>query len=130
MNREEAKYLSEVLKACSECKPIQDRNLNPESGYSDWRDIGYISLYDVTMDYTVKPEQKYRPYTNAEELLQAQTEHWPYIKGTTSLWCGTYRIPSDVHHGCIGLYDYYKTWEDLFNYLSWQDGAKCCIIEY
>lgn len=123
MTKQEAIQLSEVLKAYSEGKPIQARNLNPTLGYSDWRDIGYINLYDETMEYRVKSEQKYCPYANAKEFLQAMKEHGPYYRKIALKEASLY-----MHPGSIGSGSFYQLdgrpcdYSRFLREYVWQDG--------
>lgn len=71
----------------------------------------------------------YRPYANAQEFLEAQKIHGPYIK------MQGYRLPVRVCDNGIEL-DFagirrYSFLELVSGYLHvvWQDGSKCGIIE-
>lgn len=130
MTKEEAKYMSGVLKAYSEGKTIQwawkgDKVFWYDIDGDNWNFETNIDK----MDYRIKPEVKYIHYRNAEEFLKAQKEHGPYIRLSDSV----YNIPKSV----ITMRDKvicefetpaYKSINsiDLLNY-RWQDGTVCGI---
>lgn len=131
MNREEAKHLSDVFKAYSEGKTIQIKRC----GRQTWSDIAYPNAcwYIDKYEFRIKPEPKYRPYKNAEEFLKGQKEHGDMLYNRVN---GEYHHPVQVRNGGINvMYENnttYHTFAELlkssYNY-TWQDGAKCGIIE-
>lgn len=132
MNSEEAKHFSEILKAYSEGKSIQKRTFTPGEGCTDWVDTDYISFYDATIEYRIKPEPTYRVYINAEEFLKAQKEHGPYIKGRLAVLTGEYHLPQNVHDCGVAWTnwaDAHSSYRDLFDGFTWQDGTPCGIME-
>lgn len=77
-------------------------------------------------DYRIKakqPEKKFVPYDNADEFLQAQKEHGPYIN-----MFGIYHMPSIVKEHSIYFYGYRCSTEYSFSELCssnlWQDGTR------
>ena len=79
MTREEAKRLSNVLKAYSEGKIIQYQE-NGKHRYADLRfydfpDQDNISLETQEYNYRIKPEPKYRPFKNQEECWNEMHKH-------------------------------------------------------
>lgn len=130
MTKEEAKHLSDVLKVYSEGKKIQ---------VFDETSDGWLGLPDnptfrnKPFKYRIKPEPKLRPYKNSEEFLKAQKEHGDMLYNRVN---GEYHHPVQVRNGGINvMYENntkYHTFAELlkssYNY-TWQDGAKCGIIE-
>ena len=127
MTKEEAKHLSEVLKAYSEGKEIEiyDR-------IDGWIPICKEPCFvGNPMVYRIKPEPKLRPYKNTEEFLQAQSEHGPYIIGNCLF------IPLKIYEDAIVYYaqkdekgfEQMFTFVDLADRFAWQDGSPCGIME-
>ena len=82
MTREEAKRLSDVLKAYSEGKIIQYQE-NGKHRYSDLRfydfpDQDNISLETQEYNYRIKPEPKYRLFESQEECWNEMLKHQPF----------------------------------------------------
>ena len=122
MTKEEAKYLSDVLKAYSEGKEIEHLITD-----GVWECICEDPTFtEGPMHYRIKPEPKYRPYANAEEFLKAQKEHGPSIrlgKGNKS-----YHLPTDIDDCGI------KRGGNLWYFTDiivdcWQDGSPCGMPE-
>lgn len=124
MNIEQAKHLSEILKAYSEGKTIQ-------YGYNNsWFDVDDFIMKNMTKyDLRVKPEEKWRPYKNAEEFIKAQKEHGLHFKSY-----GQFYLPLmvDREKGIVysdingpSLIDY----QELFETWAWEDGTRCGILE-
>ena len=128
MTKQEAKHLSEILKAYSEGKTIQFAL----KGRNDWDDYyvlneDVVTLNTVDFDYRIKPEPKYRPYKNAKEFLMAQKEHGPYLQRMRN---AVFRIPTligdesiEFQDGCADAY------EDLIESGKWQDSTPCGVAE-
>ena len=90
MTREQAKELLPIIQAFAEGKTIQYRVLPPFSRI-DKRDTSYLKEWididedecigfscDGTIDYRVKPEQKYRPFKSQEECWNEMLKHQPF----------------------------------------------------
>lgn len=135
MTREEARYMSEVLKAYSENKTIQYKYISKVNTPTKWWDLGDKQLLEtyLTSEYKlrIKPKPKLRPYANAEEFLKAQKEHGPYISTESFPGIGEYTIPYTVYYSGVywkAGYDVHSNWEELAN-CTWQNGTPCGIIE-
>lgn len=126
MDREEAKHLSEVLKAYSEDKIVEYRKKN--TAICTWVIYKGQSIDENFYEYRIKPEPKLRPYANAEEFLQAQKEHGPYILYDKF----GYNIITQINQDSIWInpYQYHQkiSFGKLVNY-KWQDGSPCGILE-
>ena len=75
MTREEAKQLLPIIQAFAEGKAIESRCIKGDK--SLWYDDEDPS-FDNDLEYRLKPEQKYRPFANAEECWQEMQKHQPF----------------------------------------------------
>ena len=86
MTREEAKVFYPILQAFAEGKIIECRT-KPSSLKSSDTPNGWAEMKDIVFwnntEYRIKPEQKYRPFANAEECWQEMLKHQPFgwLKG-------------------------------------------------
>lgn len=69
MTREEAKQLLPVIQAFSEGKCVETKT------GSGWVNMENMSFAGKPKAYRIKPEQKYRPFANAEECLAEMQKH-------------------------------------------------------
>lgn len=76
MNRNKAKQLLPVIQAHAEGKTIQSRCIKGDT--SLWYDDEDPSFDDDDLEYRIKPEQKYRPFANAEECWVEMCKHNPF----------------------------------------------------
>ena len=87
MNRNQAKEFYPILQAFAEGKVIESRTkpstVKGTDVPNDWTEMKKIEFLDNT-EYRVKPEQKYRPFKNAEECWQEMQKHQPlgWVKST------------------------------------------------
>ena len=72
MTREEAKQLLPIIQAFAEGKAIESRCIKGDD--SLWYDDEDPS-FDNDLEYRIKPEQKYRQFSNAEECLAEMQKH-------------------------------------------------------
>lgn len=73
MNREQAKKLLPIIQAFAEGKTI----LVQED--IDWCYLGDDADFNLNpLRYRIKPEPKYRPFTNADECWQEMQKHQPF----------------------------------------------------
>ena len=81
MNRKEAKELMPIIQAFAEGKAIESRCIKGDK--SLWYDDEDPSFVD-DLEYRIKPEQKYRPFKDAEECWQEMLKHKPFgwVKST------------------------------------------------
>lgn len=135
MNSEEAKHLSDVLKAYSEGKKIEvrfRRDMRCDMNWGDWEEYDgkkYAFISTPTAEWRIKEEPKYRPYTNAEEFLIAQKEHGCYIKEKRNNF---YTIPWNICDKGVDII-INSSKSISFGYLladyTWQDGTPCGVME-
>lgn len=102
-----------------------------DSNFNTWIDttspVGWDWMHDR---YRVKPEQKIRPYKDAEELIAAQKEHGPYIRRGESYYMlinfnNEYLKINSTDSGFLTVFLYH----DLMIDFTWQDGTPCGIAE-
>ena len=81
MNRNQAKELLPIIQAYAEGKAIESRCIKGDK--SLWYDDEDPS-FDDDIEYRIKPEQKYRPFKDAEECWQEMLKHKPFgwVKST------------------------------------------------
>ena len=81
MTREEVKEMLPVLQAFAEGKTIESRCIKGDK--SLWYD-DEDPIFDDDFEYRIKPEQKYRPFKDAEECWQEMKKHQPFgwVKST------------------------------------------------
>ena len=75
MDRNQAKALLPIIQAYAEGKAIESRCIKGDK--SLWYDDEDPS-FDNDLEYRIKPEQKYRPFANAEECWQEMQKHRPF----------------------------------------------------
>ena len=87
MNRNQAKEFYPILQAYAEGKVIESRTKPSavKGTYipNDWTEMKEIEFWNNT-EYRVKPEQKYRPFKDAEECWHEMLKHKPFgwVKST------------------------------------------------
>ena len=81
MDRNQAKEFYPILKAYAEGKVIECRTkpsfIEGTDVPNDWAEMREIVFWNNT-DYRIKPEQKYRPFANAEECFAEMLNHHPF----------------------------------------------------
>lgn len=75
MTREEAKELLPIIQAFAEGKTLQYR-VNNEN--NEWKDINNPAFNDLSSEYRIKPEPKYRPFKSKEECWNEMLKHQPF----------------------------------------------------
>ena len=75
MTREKAKELLPIIQAFAEGKAIESRCIKYDK--SLWYD-DEDPTFDNDLEYRIKPEQKYRPFANAEECWTEMLKHQPF----------------------------------------------------
>ena len=95
MDRNQAKEFYPILQAYAEGKVIESRTkpsfIEGTDVPNDWTEMKEIEFWNNT-EYRIKPEQKFRPFKNAEECWTEMQNHQPFgwIKGK-----------GDEHHSLI-----------------------------
>ena len=114
MNRKEAKELMPIIQAFAEGKAIESRCVKGDK--SLWYNDEDPS-FDDDFEYRIKPEQRYRPFKDAEECWQEMLKHQPFgwvkLKYTES---GYYMLKGISSQVVIGFnetpFSYKKVFED------------------
>ena len=75
MTREEVKEMLPVLQAFAEGKTIESRCIKGDK--SLWYDDEDPS-FDNDFEYRIKPEPKYRPFSDAKECWEEMQKHQPF----------------------------------------------------
>lgn len=74
MNRNQAKEILPIIKAFSEGKVIQLKSID-----GIWEEVRDNTLFNCDPKlYRIKPEPKYRPFSNAKECWKEMQEHQPF----------------------------------------------------
>lgn len=82
MDRNQAKELLPIIQAYAEGKSIEFSSITDVS--KAWREVADFPLGMIDkFKFRIKPEPKYRPFSNAEECWQEMLRHEPFgwIKG-------------------------------------------------
>ena len=121
MNRNQAKQMMPIIQAFAEGKVIECRT-KPSALSKSWQDMnGWTEMKEIEFwnntEYRIKPEQKYRPFANAEECWQEMLKHQPFgwvkLKDTES---GYYMLKGIASQVVIGFnetpFSYKKVFED------------------
>lgn len=74
MNRSEAKELLPIIQAFVEGGKIEYRELGEEH----WSGTSTPTFDIESNEYRIKPKNKYRPFTNADECWQEMQKHQPF----------------------------------------------------
>ena len=74
MTRENAKELLPIIKAYSEGRTIQCKNVKN----GGWLELEAYTFNAKASDYRIKPEYAYRPFKNVEECWNEMLKHEPF----------------------------------------------------
>ena len=127
MTREEAKRRAELYSALAEGKAIQVQN--PVTSKWEYLDINKVGEFMEELNYRIKPEPKYRPFTSQEECWNEMLKHQPFgrvrsKKCNALLWNVTSINKDDITIIC----DYYK-FHRAFECFEFTDGTPFGIKE-
>lgn len=122
MNREQVKELLPIIQAFAEGKKIQSRCITGET--SLWWDDNNPTFEDDNFEYRIKPEPKYRAFTNAQECLEEMKKHIPFgwLKDKYSFY-PIERISTNFSKGEIKCYGIWNTPEQMFKDATFLDGT-------
>ena len=87
MDRNQAKEFYPILQAFAEGRVIECRTkpslIEGSDVPNDWTEMKEIKFWN-NIEYRIKPEQKYRPFKDAEECWQEMLKHKPFgwVKST------------------------------------------------
>ena len=77
MKREQVRAIIPILQAFVDGKEIEGRPKGFSNDFEGWRSIDEISGLN-SIEYRIKPEQKFRPFKNAEECWTEMQNHQPF----------------------------------------------------
>lgn len=117
MTREEVKEMLPVLQAFAEGKTIESRCIKGDK--SLWYD-DEDPIFDNDLEYRIKPEPKYRHFSNAKECWAEMQKHQPFgwIKCEEGFFYIVY-----VTDEYVGLADPYGSSISLASKNSYQDNT-------
>lgn len=128
MNREETKAAAEVMMAFAEGKTVE---VSWDKG-ENWHEVnpcqGGCSWNWQDANYRIKPESKYRPFANAEEVMAAIKEHGCFIVRNCD---GRYIIirAFDSEFVCVGGGAIGHTLLHMMNNYTFADGTPFGKLE-
>lgn len=126
MDRNQTKQLLPIIKAFSEGKLIQSRCIKGDK--SLWYDDEDPS-FDDDFEYRIKPEQKFRPFKDAEECWAEMQKHQPF--GWVKVGESILRLITlvDVNRIQIGNQDLDWTYALVFKKFIFMDGQPFGVKE-
>lgn len=130
MNRQQAKELLPIIQAFAEGKTIQFKW--PNGAWIDLEDrdvINSATLVNMPQDYRIKQEPKYRPFANKEECWQEMLKHQPFgwTKSMTNKNLNS--IVEVINSGCVFTYGPVVSFDDVYKFNTFADGAPFGIKE-
>lgn len=122
MTIEQVKVLLPIIQAFAEGKKIQSRCITGDT--SLWWDDNNPTFEDDNFEYRIKPEPKYRAFTNAQECLEEMKKHIPFgwLKDKYSFY-PIERIGTNFSKGEIKCYGIWNTPEQMFKDATFLDGT-------
>ena len=126
MDRNQAKEFYPILQAYAEGKVIECRTkpsfIEDTDVPNDWSEMKEIVFWNNT-EYRIKPEQKYRPFENAEECLAEMQKHqlFGWVKNQ-----GLYRNIANIMSCSITFADNetrYLNYDQVFKNYTFADGT-------
>lgn len=130
MDKNQAKKLLPIIKACAEGRIIEMSTIN---GWVNKDDLNSDLLISHPELFRIKPEPKYRPFKDAEECWKELLKHQPFgwlasqdgeVKSLIIFIDNEGLIIGDRNNGVIG----FITATDLFK-IKFADGTPFGILE-
>lgn len=126
MNREQAKKLLPIIQTFVEGGKIEYRELGEEH----WSGTSTPTFNIESNEYRIKPEPKYRPFSNHEECWQEMQKHQPFgwVIRNNSRRIIVAELPSSgvvLHNQSGSYYDF----EEANRILTFADGTPFGIKE-
>lgn len=125
MTKEEAKEFYPILQAFAEGSVIECRTkpsfIEGSDVSNDWTEMKEIEFWKHT-EYRIKPEQKFRPFKNAEECWTEMKKHQPFgwVKSKESQ--ALFVCKAIGKFIAIGIEDTPYTYQHLFDTYTFADG--------
>lgn len=118
MTREEAKILLPIIQAYAEGKTIQVVDTTDQCG--TWEDVVDLKINTDFEEYRIKPEQKYRPFKDAEECWNEMQKHQPI---------GYTKLIGETEYSFITDVDNTINYSDAMKEYTFADGTPFGIKE-
>ena len=140
MDRNQAKEFYPILQAFAEgktietrIKPTADNNGVTKDGWYEfncWTEMKELE-YRVNVEYRIKPEPKYRPFSNAEECWKEMQKHQPFgwIKSKNNGTISKYMFIDRLQDENASINNIEFTYNELFKYYIFIDGQSFGVKE-
>ena len=134
MTREESKQLLPIIQAFAEGKIIECRTKpgTISAGIpNEWTEIKEIGFWNG-IEYRIKPEQKYRQFSNAEECWQELLKHKPFgwVKCKDNSIPGKFMHITSVRDNEVTISSALDTsYSELIKYYTFTDGTPVGVKE-
>ena len=119
-DKEEVKSVMNIIQAFADGKTIQA--IDPYNDeWCDQTKLNFEALFE--RQYRIKPEQKYRPFKDAEECWAEMQKHQPF--GWLKDKSGNKLIIENVDsRGCVEVYNRGAcSFNEVFEYFTFADGT-------
>lgn len=128
MTREEANDILPILQAFAEGKAIESRCIKGEK--SLWYDDDDLS-FDDDLEYRIKPEPKYRPFTNAKECWQEMLKHQPFgwVKFQGDWFLVVHIDDKSIGYGSACGVIMHSKFDDILKSFTFANGTPFGILE-
>ena len=128
MDRNQAKQFYPILQAFAEGRVIECRT-KPSALSKSWRDLNdWTEMKDISfwdnIEYRIKPEQKFRPFKDAEECWQEMLKHQPFgLTKFKNAKSGYYMITYIASGAVVGMNNTPFDYESMFDTYTFADGV-------
>lgn len=128
MTREEAKVLLPIIQAYAEGKTIQVIDTTDQCG--TWENVTDLKINTDFEEYRIKPEQKYRPFKDAEECWAEMQKHQPvgFMK-FKDIESGYYMLTGIARGVGVGINDSLFSYDRVFDTYTFADGTPFGVKE-
>ena len=127
-NKEEVKSVMNIIQAFANGKTIQA--IDPyEDEWVDQAGLNFKALFEG--QYRIKPEQKYRPFANAEECFAEMLNHHPFgwLKGDKCFYNIVSVSNIDVSMANVSGDIITLDFSEVMEYNTFADGTPFGILE-
>ena len=121
MRRNEVKELLPIIQAFAEGKTIQVKAID-----GMWHDDEDMLKFDSSpQNYRIKPEQKYRPFKDAQECWNEMQKHQPFgwIKSKDDSTINKFMFIDSLRKDEVSISNVDFNYNDLVEYYIFADGA-------
>ena len=133
MDRNQAKEFYPILKAYAEGRVIECRtkpsSIKGTDVPNDWTEMKEIEYWNNT-EYRIKPEVKFRPFSNAKECWEEMLKHEPFgwVKSKVFDYAGAISSVSN-ELGNLCVCNSYVTFKEGFNKYTFFDDTPFGVKE-